>query len=54
MIFVKHRLLYIIDALLKEGATVTAFDPEAMKNVRQLLGDKIGYAENQYESLERC
>ena len=27
--------LYMIDALLKEGATVTAFDPEAMKNVRK-------------------
>src|SRR5678809_1589987 len=27
--------LYIIDALLKEEATVTAFDPEAMKNVKK-------------------
>jgi UDPglucose 6-dehydrogenase len=44
--------LYMIDALLKEGATVHAFDPEAMTNTRQLLGDKILYAENQYECLE--
>jgi len=44
--------LYMIDALLREGATVSVFDPEAMNNVRQLLGDKIAYAENQYEALE--
>ena len=44
--------LYIIDALLKEGAVVTAFDPEAMGGVKRLLGDKITFAENQYEALE--
>ena len=44
--------LYMIDALIKEGATVTAFDPEAMNNVRQLIGDKIKYAESQYEALK--
>ena len=44
--------LYIIDALLKEGATISVFDPEAMNNVKQLVGDKITYAENQYEALE--
>lgn len=44
--------LYMIEALLSEGATVHAFDPEAMNNARQLLGDRITYAENQYECLE--
>ncbi|MBN8667287.1 MAG: UDP-glucose/GDP-mannose dehydrogenase family protein [Chitinophagales bacterium] len=44
--------LYMIDYLLNEGATVTAFDPEAMKNVKQLLGDKINFAESQYECLD--
>jgi UDPglucose 6-dehydrogenase len=44
--------LYMIDALLAEGATIHAFDPEAMNNVKQVLGDKIEYAENQYECLE--
>lgn len=43
--------LYIIEALLQEGATVTAFDPEAMNNVKQLLGEKIRYGANQYETL---
>jgi len=43
--------LYIIDALIKEGATVSVFDPEAMNNVKKLLGDKIEYAESQYAAL---
>lgn len=46
--------LYIIDALIKEGATVTAFDPEAMHNVRQVIGDKIEYADNQYAALKNA
>jgi len=37
---------------LKEGATVAAFDPEAMNNVQQLLGDKIEYGASQYEVLK--
>jgi UDPglucose 6-dehydrogenase len=44
--------LYMIDALLAEGATIHAFDPEAMNNAKQLLGGKIMFAENQYECLE--
>jgi len=44
--------LYIIDALTQEGASVTAFDPEAMNNVKQLIGDKISYADNQYDCLK--
>lgn len=44
--------LYMIDALLQEGATVTAFDPEAMPNVKSLIGDKINYSESQYEALK--
>jgi UDPglucose 6-dehydrogenase len=44
--------LYIIDALVKNGATVTVFDPEAMTNVRNVIGDQVNYAKNQYEALE--
>lgn len=44
--------LYVIDALLAAGATVSAFDPEGMANVKTLLGDKITYAENQYDALK--
>ena len=44
--------LDMIDALLAAGATISAFDPEAMPNVKALLGDKINFAENQYDALE--
>lgn len=44
--------LYIIDELVKEGAKVCAYDPEAINNVRNLLGNKIEYADNQYDCLE--
>lgn len=46
--------LYMIDALLAEGATVAVFDPEAMSNVKQVLGDKISYGEHQYNCLENA
>lgn len=44
--------LYLIDALLAEGATLSVFDPEAMNNVKALLGDKVVYAEGQYAALK--
>jgi UDPglucose 6-dehydrogenase len=44
--------LSIIETLLKEGATVCAFDPEGMKNVKKQIGDVIAYADNQYEALK--
>ncbi|WP_026905529.1 UDP-glucose dehydrogenase family protein, partial [Pedobacter glucosidilyticus] len=44
--------LYIIDELLKAGAEVVAYDPEAMDNVERLLGDKISFAENPYDALQ--
>ncbi len=43
--------LYIIEELLKAGATVSAYDPEAMNNVRNLIGDKITYALDEYDAL---
>ena len=46
--------LYLIDELVKAGASVAAFDPEAMKNVRDLIGDKISFTENQYDALNNC
>jgi UDPglucose 6-dehydrogenase len=46
--------LYIIDALIEAGATVKAFDPEAMPNVKSVIGDKIEYAESQYEALDKA
>ena len=46
--------LYIIDALVKNGATVTVFDPEGMSNVKGVIGDKVKYADNQYDALENA
>jgi len=46
--------LSIIDALILAGATVTAYDPEAMPNVKAQIGDKIQYAANQYEALQNA
>ncbi|MFT3884097.1 MAG: UDP-glucose/GDP-mannose dehydrogenase family protein [Flavobacteriales bacterium] len=43
--------LYMIDALTKAGATVTAFDPEGAANVKKLIGDKISYAKDEYDAL---
>ncbi len=47
--------LYLIDALTAAGATVTAFDPEAMHNVKETeLGKKVNFAKNQYEALQNA
>lgn len=43
--------LSIINELTKAGATVTAFDPEAMPNVKREIGNKINYTDNQYDAL---
>ncbi len=44
--------LYIIEELVKMGIQVTAFDPEAMTNVKKKIGDKIQYAEDRYSALK--
>jgi UDPglucose 6-dehydrogenase len=46
--------LYIIEELTKQGATICAYDPEAMNNVQSLIGDKIHYAADPYETLEEA
>jgi len=44
--------IVIINKLLELGAKISAYDPEAMKNARYFFGDKIQYAENEYDPLE--
>jgi UDPglucose 6-dehydrogenase len=46
--------LIIIEALTALGASITAYDPEAMLNVQAQIGDKIKYASNQYEALKNA
>ncbi len=46
--------LYLIEKLLESGATICAFDPEAMDNVKSVLGDRIEYAADEYAVLSNC
>lgn len=46
--------LYMIDELLDRGAKITAFDPEAMPNVKRKLGDRISFAKDMYSGLENA
>jgi UDPglucose 6-dehydrogenase len=46
--------LYLIEKLLDSGAKVCAYDPEAMDNVKSVIGDKIEYADTEYAALTGC
>ena len=43
--------LTLIDALLGEGVSICAHDPAAVDHARALLGNRIDYAETNYEAL---
>jgi UDPglucose 6-dehydrogenase len=44
--------LVVIEGLLERGAQVTAHDPEAVAAARAIFGDRIGYAETNYDALQ--
>lgn len=44
--------LYNIEELLEAGAIVRAHDPEAMENVKRLMGDKIQFCNTPYEAAQ--
>jgi len=44
--------LTLIDALLDEGVSICAHDPAATEHARTLVGNRIDYAETNYEALE--
>jgi UDPglucose 6-dehydrogenase len=44
--------IYTIDELLKAGAEVVAYDPEAMENIARMYGSRIKLVQDQYEALE--
>ncbi|WP_353777086.1 nucleotide sugar dehydrogenase [Winogradskyella sp. 3972H.M.0a.05] len=46
--------LYMIEELLASGATINAFDPEAMPNVQRKLGDRISFANTMYDALDNA
>ena len=43
--------LTLIDALLAAGASVCAHDPAALHEARRRLGDRVSYAESNYDAL---
>jgi UDPglucose 6-dehydrogenase len=43
--------LTLIEALLDEGVSICAHDPAALDHARSLLGNRIDYAETNYEAL---
>ncbi len=45
--------LQIIDQLLQKGASIRTYDPEAMGNVQKLYGDKIYFAIDMYDAIEK-
>ena len=46
--------LYMIEKLLQAGASITAFDPEAMDNVKAKLGDSIAYASSMMDAAQQA
>jgi UDPglucose 6-dehydrogenase len=44
--------LAIIAALLKAGAIVRAYDPEAMEEMKRKIGNTVKYFDNNYDSLK--
>lgn len=43
--------LYMIDELLKHGAKLNVFDPEAMSNVKRKYGDQLHFSNNMYDAI---
>jgi UDPglucose 6-dehydrogenase len=44
--------LYNIKSLRRAGAKVVVFDPEAMDNIRTVIGRKVKYAKSMYDALD--
>jgi UDPglucose 6-dehydrogenase len=44
--------LYMIKDLLAAGAKITAYDPEAMENVKAIFGDEITFVDNAYDAIQ--
>ncbi len=44
--------LYLLDKFLEAGATVTAYDPEANRNVQEIYGTKVNFAKSKDEAVE--
>ncbi len=47
----KSAAIDVIELLLVRGASVTAFDPEAMENAKTIFGDRVVYATSARDAL---
>jgi len=46
--------IVIVDQLRKEGASINAFDPVAMKTAKDILNESIEYSKTPYDAVEGC
>jgi len=44
----------VINALLDEGAEVSAYDPQALENARKIFGDRITYAKKAQDAMNNA
>ena len=44
----------IVEALLREGAELRVYDPQAMPGARKIFGKRVRYAKNSYEAARRA
>ena len=42
----------IVEGLIKAGASISAFDPEALENSKKIFGDKITYSKTKRKALK--
>ncbi len=50
----ESRAIPVIDNLLKHGASVKAYDPQAIVNARKIFGDKIEYSNSAKDCLQNA
>ena len=46
--------MQIVEVLLEKGANVRIYDPQALENAKQILGDKVYYASDMYDTLDNA
>ncbi len=46
--------IVVIQKLVERGASVIAHDPQAMNNAKQIFGDSIEYADNEYKVMNNA
>ncbi len=46
--------IYLMKELLKKGASLSVFDPEAMPNIKKQFGEQLTYCKSMYEALDNA